>query len=159
MDANFLSNFIRKNLLFLFYTRIFTKHLFQFIYSTHLFNKIFIILQFFIIHFLTAPLSHRPTVHHYQWSIHTQPPSPPSSPPNQHRQEKPTYSIRNSFNLKPINHPPNPKPSQVKSSPTQSVAVSSKPTNELEKTSWSRSKPTNPHPQSTKKPGKKKKKK
>ena len=43
--------FARKNLLFLFYTFIFTKHLHQFIYSTHLFNKIFIFFTFFIISF------------------------------------------------------------------------------------------------------------
>ena len=53
--------FTRKNLLCLFYTSTFTKYPHQFIYSPHLFNKIFIILQFFIIHSLTAPLSHRPT--------------------------------------------------------------------------------------------------
>ena len=57
----FFVYFTRKNLLFLFYTSTFTKHPHQFIYSPHLFNKIFIILQFFIIHSLTAPLSHRPT--------------------------------------------------------------------------------------------------
>ena len=42
---------------FLFYTPIFTKHLHQFIYSTYLFNKIFILLQFFIILSLTASFS------------------------------------------------------------------------------------------------------
>ena len=49
--------FCIKKLLFLFYTLIFTKHSHQFIYSTHLSNKIFIILQFFIILSLTASLS------------------------------------------------------------------------------------------------------
>ena len=49
--------FYKKNLLFLFYTLIFTKHSHQFIYSTHLFNKIFIFLQFFIILSLIAFLS------------------------------------------------------------------------------------------------------
>ena len=58
---NFLSILHEKNLLFLFYTSTFTKHPHQFIYSTHLFNKIFIILLIFIIHSLTVPLSHRPT--------------------------------------------------------------------------------------------------
>ena len=68
---NFLSILHEKNLLFLVYTSTFTKHLHQFIYSTHLFNKIFIILLIFIIHSLTVPLSHRPTT-----TITTQPPSP-----------------------------------------------------------------------------------
>ena len=45
--------FAQKKLLFLFYTLIFTKHPHQFIYSTHLFNKIFIIFPFFIILSLT----------------------------------------------------------------------------------------------------------
>ena len=53
--------FTKTNLLFLFYTSTFTEQPHQFIYFTHLFNKIFIILQFFIIHSLIAPLSHRPT--------------------------------------------------------------------------------------------------
>ena len=52
--------FYTKNLLFLFYTSIFTKQLHQSIYSTHLFNKIFILLQFFIISSLTTHLSHIP---------------------------------------------------------------------------------------------------
>ena len=51
---------LHKNLFFLFYTYIFIKYLRQFIYFTHLFNKIFIILKFFIIHSLIVPLSHRP---------------------------------------------------------------------------------------------------
>ena len=45
--------FAQKKLLFLFYTLIFPKHPHQFIYSTHLFNKIFIIFPFFIILSLT----------------------------------------------------------------------------------------------------------
>ena len=71
---NFLSILHEKNLLFLFYTSIFTNHLHQFIYFTHLFIKIFIILLIFIIHSLPAPLSHKLTA-----TITTQPPSPPSS--------------------------------------------------------------------------------
>lgn len=54
--------FYPKNLLFLFYTPIFTKYPHQSIYSTHLFNKIFILLQSFIISSLTT-LSH---TQHYQ---------------------------------------------------------------------------------------------
>ena len=49
--------FCTKKLFFLFYTPIFIKHTHQFIYYTYLFNKIFIILQFFIILSLTAFLS------------------------------------------------------------------------------------------------------
>ena len=60
-SSKFSVYFARKSLLFLFYKSTFTKHLHQFIYSTHLFNKIFIILLIFIIHSLTVPLSHRPT--------------------------------------------------------------------------------------------------
>ena len=41
--------FYTKNLHFLFYTITFTKHPHQFIYFTRLFNKIFILHQFFII--------------------------------------------------------------------------------------------------------------
>ena len=54
--------FYTKKPTFSIYTSTFTKYSYQFIYSTHLFNKIFIILQFFIIYSLTASLSHRPTV-------------------------------------------------------------------------------------------------
>ena len=70
-SSKFFVYFTRKNLLFLVYTSTFTKHLHQFIYSTHLINKIFIILLIFIIHSLTVPLSHRPTT-----TITTQLPSP-----------------------------------------------------------------------------------
>ena len=52
--------FYTKNQLFLFYTLIFTKHPYQSIYSIHLFNKIFILLQFCIISLLTTSLSHIP---------------------------------------------------------------------------------------------------
>ena len=75
---NFLSILHEKIYFFLFYTSTFTKHPHQFIYSTHLFNKIFIILLIFIIHSLTVPLSHRPTAT-ITTTITTQPPSPPSS--------------------------------------------------------------------------------
>ena len=52
-SCKFFVHFTRKNLLFLFYTSTFTKYLHQFIYSTHLFNKIFIFFffTFFIISF------------------------------------------------------------------------------------------------------------
>ena len=48
VSAKFYSILQEKNLLFLFYTPTFTKHPHQFIYSTHLFNKIFISLTLFI---------------------------------------------------------------------------------------------------------------
>ena len=67
---------------------------------------------------------------------------PSHTPPTSSRKTNP-------LNLKPFNHPPNPKPSQAKSSPTQSAARSSKPTNEPKKTSQSRSKPTDQNIQPT----------
>ena len=51
--CKFFFYFAQKKLLFLFYTLIFIKYPHQFIYSTHLFNKIFIIFPFFIILSLT----------------------------------------------------------------------------------------------------------
>ena len=44
----------KRNILFLFYTPTFIKHSHQFIYSKHLFNKIFILLHFFSISFNNA---------------------------------------------------------------------------------------------------------
>ena len=41
--------FYKKNLLFLFYTITFTKHLHQLVYFTRYFNKIFILHQFFLL--------------------------------------------------------------------------------------------------------------
>ena len=60
--------FCTKKLLFLFYTPIFTKHLHQFIYSTHLFNKIFILFTIFYYSLphrlsLTNPIQN-PSLHH-----------------------------------------------------------------------------------------------
>ena len=113
----------------------------------HIYSIKYSLFYNFLLFTLSLPLSLiEPQSHHYQRSLRTQ---PPSSPPNPHHQEKPTHSIQNPFNPKPINHPPNPKPSQAKSSPTQSTARSSKPTNELEKTSRSRSKPTDQNIQLT----------
>ena len=93
VGANFPSIQHKKNLLFLFYTSNFTKHPHQFICSTHLFNKIFIFLQFFIILSLTAPLSQ---TQQYQRSLHT---SLHHHPPNQHHQGKSTHSIRETNTL------------------------------------------------------------
>ena len=61
--SKFSVYFARKNLLFLFYTSTFTKHPHQFIYSTHLFNKIFILFIFFIISFPLPPRLLRPHPH------------------------------------------------------------------------------------------------
>ena len=94
--SNFFVYFIRKNLLFLFYTSTFTKpH--HFIYSIHLFNKIFIFLQFFIIPSLTAPLSLRPTTindhstpnHHHHHSINIIKENQPTKQETQDRHDKP----------------------------------------------------------------------
>ena len=57
VDANLPSILHQKSYFFLFYIFIFTKHSHQFIYFTHLFNKIFIVLSFFIILSLTVFLS------------------------------------------------------------------------------------------------------
>ena len=114
-----------KNLLFLFYTSTFTKHPHQSIFTDP---------QSITINDHSTPNHH----HHHPATIIT----------TQLASSRKT----NPLNPKPIHHPPNPKPSQAKSSPTQTTTRSSKPTKELEKTSRLRSKPTNPHPQSTKKP-------
>ena len=47
VDTNLSSILHQKNYFFLFYTSIFTKHSHQFIYFTHLFNKIFILFYIF----------------------------------------------------------------------------------------------------------------
>ena len=64
--------FYKKNLLFLFYTSTFTKYSYQFIYFTHLFNKIFILLHFLLFSHswplslsLSLSLSQRPSHHHH----------------------------------------------------------------------------------------------
>ena len=49
--------FCTKKLLFLFYTLIFIKHLHQSIYSTYLFNKIFIFFYNFLLFPYSLPLS------------------------------------------------------------------------------------------------------
>ena len=69
---NFLSILQEKAYFFLFYTSTFTKHPHQFIYSTHLFNKIFILLHFLLFSHswpLSLSLSNPTTI------IITQPPS------------------------------------------------------------------------------------
>ena len=62
--CKFAFYFAQKKLLFQFYALIFTKHPHQFIYSTHLFNKIFVFFYNFFLLSLIAPLSHRPTLSH-----------------------------------------------------------------------------------------------
>ena len=82
--SNFLSILQEKNLLFLFYTSTFTKHPHQFIYSTHLFNKMFILLHFLLFsHSWPLSLSHclslslRPNHrHHHLATIKPKPRSP-----------------------------------------------------------------------------------
>ena len=111
-----------KTYFFLFYTSTFTKHLHQFIYSTHLFNKIFIILLIFIIHSLTVPLSHRPTT-----TITMQPPSPPSSETKEKSDQpthtdQPTRKIR--FNIRSTNTN---QPTQRKINADQNAIVSMPP--------------------------------
>ena len=67
-SCKFFVYFARKNLFFLFYTSTFTKHLHQFIYSTHLFNKIFILFTFFL---LFPSLSSLAQTHHLVFPVHT----------------------------------------------------------------------------------------
>ena len=111
--------FYIKNLFFLFYTLIFTKYPHQSIYSTHLFNKIFILLPIFIIFLLTASLSqtqppssslpqsaNRPNQHHHHHSITPHPATIITHPTSIIMENQPiqaeTHSIRNPFNRKPV---------------------------------------------------------
>ena len=65
--ANFLSILQDKTYFFYFTYPLLQKHSHQFIYSTHLFNKIF-----FFLHFLLFPsLSSLAQTHHIVFSIHT----------------------------------------------------------------------------------------
>ena len=72
-SSKFYVYFIRKNLLFLFYTITFIKHPHQFIYFIRYFNKIFILLNFFIIshnyHFNTCTRS-LSFITHFSWTGH-----------------------------------------------------------------------------------------
>ena len=80
--------FCKKNILFFFfYTPIFTKHAHQCVYSTHLFNKIFI---FTLLSGTLSQTQHN--LSHHQWSIHThhQPTQPPSL--TQHHHQSPSSS-------------------------------------------------------------------
>ena len=97
----------KKKTFFLFYMSTFTKHPYQFIYSKHLFVKIFIILHFFIISFtllsralsLTASLSHTQrnpksptTSHHHRSMINPRPPSAHPTTINEiNHHHQPTY--------------------------------------------------------------------
>ena len=62
-SSKFYVYFTRKNLLFLFYTITFIKHPHQFIYFIRYFDKIFILLNFFIIS------------HNYHFNTYTRSPS------------------------------------------------------------------------------------
>ena len=72
-SSKFYVYFTRKNLLFLFYTITFIKHPHQFIYFIRYFNKIFILLNFFIIshnyHFNTCTRS-LSFITHFSWTDH-----------------------------------------------------------------------------------------
>ena len=113
--------FTRKNLLFLFYTSTFTKHPHQFIYFTHLFNKIFIILQFFyysLPHCPSLSQTHSHHHHHHQKpkaiksetdlqtrrsKLHQNPPDlHPKSKKNQHQvnQHQSTHTTKNQHRSK-----------------------------------------------------------
>ena len=86
--ANFLFILQEKTYFFLFYTSTFTKDPYQFIYSTHLFNKIFIIFTFFLLfRFLWNKLtnSSSPSSHtHTQPTTLQQNPSTKSVEPHPH---------------------------------------------------------------------------
>ena len=90
----------KKNLLFLFCTPIFTKLPHQFLYYTHLFNKIFI--------FSHYHLSHKPNTTHSHHHPTTQP--PPSSDtitqPPSHSTKLPSMKFTYPFNRATINQPP-----------------------------------------------------
>ena len=142
-----ISFYFAQKKLFFYFTHSFLQNTHISLSILHIYSIKYSLFYNFLLFTLSLPLSLiEPQSHHYQRSLRTQ---PPSSPPNPHHQEKPTHSIQNPFNPKPINHPPNSKPSQAKSSPTQSATRSSKPTNEPEKTSRSRSKPTDQNIQPT----------
>ena len=116
--ANFLSILQEKTYFFYF-----THSLLQ---NTHIslsILHIYLIKYSFFLHFLLFhSLSSLAQTHHLVFSVHThtQPATLPQNPAidspifhNQHHQEKPTHSIRNSVNPKPIHQPPNQKPSQA----------------------------------------------
>ena len=94
--------FAPKKLLFLFYTLIFTKHSHQSIYSTYLFNKIFIFLTLSSL----SQTQHNPPSNHHQPtqlpSLHhqsTQPPSSSNQPPSStHPITHSTQSVCNKIN-------------------------------------------------------------
>ena len=122
MHVNFPSILHEFFFIFLFYTSIFSKHPHQSIYSTHLFNKIFILLQYLLFsHSLPLSLSQTQPPSSSSSSLDHSTPSHHHHPPNQHHQGKPSHSSRNPLNLKltqskihsirkPNHHPPNPKP-------------------------------------------------
>ena len=109
----------KKKSFFLFYTPTFTKYTHQFIYFIHLFNKIFIFLQFFT----SPPLSlidpSLPTISPHPTTVITTQPASSSktNPLNQKPNQFQIHSIPNPFithptrnPVKPNHHPPNPKP-------------------------------------------------
>ena len=112
MDANFPSILHlkkKKNLLFLFHTSNFTKHPHQSIYSTYLFNKIFIILPFFIIFFIASLSLSNPTTIIITTSIDEPFKIKPTQDQKTIQDQKPIQSETHSIR-KPNHHPPNLKP-------------------------------------------------
>ena len=106
---------IKNTHFFLFYAFTFTKHLHQSVYSKHLFNKIFILLYYYLSH--RPNTTHLATIiklpsHDYQTtSLHHQPTQPPSSSnqppssthPNTHSTQPPPMKSKYPFNLDTIN--------------------------------------------------------
>ena len=130
------------HILFIFNTSTFIKYPHQFIYSKHLFNKIFILLHFFIISFallsrtlsLTASLSHRPNTtqnHQHPTTINNQS-TPTINPLSHHQWDQPPSSTHPATIIKQpasIINPPNhhhqatslqkPKPKEILNWPNQ----------------------------------------
>ena len=117
----FLVYFTRKNLLFYFIST-FTKHPHQFIYSTHLFNKIFIFFTIFY-YFLHIPLTHCLSLPHRPTAITKQPTSTIINPSSQTSSTHPAISTHipeTPFNPKESQINPNTRnPIQPKRKPNQ----------------------------------------
>ena len=121
------------HILFIFNTSTFIKYPHQFIYSKHLFNKIFILLHFFIISFallsrtlsLTASLSHRPNTtqnHQHPTTINNQS-TPTINPLSHHQWDQPPSSthpatiIKHYHQATSLHHQPTKPPSSSNQPP------------------------------------------
>ena len=123
-SSKFSVYFTRKNLLFLVYTSTFTKHLHQFIYSTHLFNKIFIILLIFIIHSRTDPQPPSPPSHHHHTYPDQRRSTQTSTPPHLPRSTRSTQTHSHHHHQQPsaintINPDPHTQNNPIKPYPDQ----------------------------------------